>query len=203
MCATNSLNLSLEEAEYIDNVACNIEYAYLKFTVNGRSKHTYTHVSNAVPLVWDSPRLTPMKWLQWQLLLVWLFSVTTHHDGLYRWPYLWSGQPEFSTRSALLLQPMRQTVREKTLLSMKNWKQLNNVFQFGSIGNSKINTSFVAFQQWDQALNLIGSVEQSGTRGIHLQIAFTKMGSSNQLLLRVNQDIKMTSERQKSREHWY
>ena len=84
---------------------------------------------------------------------------------------------------------------------MKNWKQLNNVFQFGSIGNSKINTSFVAFQQWDQALNLIGSVDQSGTRGIHLQIAFTKMGSSNQLLLRVNQDIKMTSERQKSREH--
>ena len=32
-------------------------YGHSKLTVSGRSKHTYTHVSNAVTLVWGSLRL--------------------------------------------------------------------------------------------------------------------------------------------------
>ena len=40
-----------------------LECAHLKFTVSGQSKQTnkhYTHLCNAVTLVWDSLRLTPM-----------------------------------------------------------------------------------------------------------------------------------------------
>ena len=36
-----------------------LECADLKFPVSGRSKHRYTHVRNAVMLVWGSLRLAP------------------------------------------------------------------------------------------------------------------------------------------------